>query len=201
MAAAAEAEAAKAAEAISVTIALAAGVPAARARRAALWRAAAARSSDEQLDRLAEAEVAAGGCGSWWGRAADEDLVRSQRCALCGRSLGDKPPVAGVEVEDVLEVDEDGNVMASTHVTVGKATSLLAISPPCGHPLHQLCARAELRRLNLPEPAVDGAALGGSGAAADLDAASERAIRPSGIALLWRCPHEGCSTHLQDQPG
>ena len=201
VAAAAEAEAAEAAEAISVTISLAAGAPAARARRAALWRAAAARSSDAQLDRLAEAEVAAGGCGSWWGRAADEDLVRSQRCALCGRNLGDKPPVAGVEVEDVLEVDEAGNVMASTHVTVGKATSLLAISPPCGHPLHQLCARTQLRRLNLPEPAVDGVALGGSGAAADLDAASERAIRPSGIALLWRCPHEACSTHSQDQQG
>ncbi len=78
--------------------------------------------------------------------------------------------------------------------TVGEATSLLAISPPCGHPLHQLCARVELRCLNMPEPAVDEVAVGSSGAAAGLDAASERAVRPNGIALLWRCPHEGCST-------
>ena len=211
VAAAAEAEAAEAAEAISVTISLAAGAPAATARRAALWRAAAAGSPDEQLDRLAAAEVAAGGCGGWWGRAADEALMRSRRCALCGRSLGDLPPVAGVGY--LLEVDAAGDVIASTSVTVGETTSLLAISPPCGHPLHQLCARAELRRLNMPEPAVgevavggsgpavggsgpavDGVAVRGSGAAADLDAASERAVRPNGIALLWRCPHEGCST-------
>lgn len=130
--------------------------------------------------------------------------MRAGRCALCGRSLGDLPPVAGVGY--LLEVDAAGDVVASTHVTVGEATSLLAISPPCGHPLHQLCARAELRCLNMPEPAVDevavgssgpavdGVAVGSSGAAADLDAASERAVRPSGTALLWRCPHEGCST-------
>ena len=192
VAATAEAEAAEAAEAISVTISLAAGAPAATARRGALWRAAAAGSSDEQLDRLAAAEVAAGGCGAWWGRAAEEALVCSRRCALCGRSLGDLPPVAGVGY--LLEVDAAGDVIASTHVTVGEATSLLAISPPCGHPLHQLCARTELRRLNMPEPAVDGAAVGGSGAVVDLGAASERATRPSGIALLWRCPHQGCST-------
>ena len=62
--AAAEAEAAEEAEAISVTISRAATAPAAAARRAAQWRAAAAGFSDEQLDRLAAAEVSAGGCGA-----------------------------------------------------------------------------------------------------------------------------------------
>ena len=53
--------------------------------------------------------------------------MRAGRCALCGRSLGDLPPVAGVEY--VVDVDAGGDVVASTHVAVGEASSLLARQP------------------------------------------------------------------------
>lgn len=197
-------EEAAAETAMAATMAAAAAAAAASVEAKEDWRAAVARWSDSKLDALATQEPAAGGCGSWWGSAAaEETLGGSSQCALCGERLGELPGVPGVDW--VSEVDANGDIVCCGTVAIGEVVSLLAVSPPCGHAVHQLCARSELRRLNARPGTSDVANSGtptaqvrcpggsvGSGGQDPAFIASFEGPPPYGAALLWRCPCEGC---------
>ena len=206
-----ELEAAAAERAMEATLAAAAAAAAASAEAQRDWRAAVARWPDPRLDALAAQEPAAGGCGSWWGRAAVEGTLGGDKpCALCGGPLDELPGVPGVEW--VQDVDANGDIVCCGMVAVGEVVSLLAISPPCGHAVHQPCARSELRRLNARPlgtsdaagsgqpaaqcPAEECSSSSGRDACRDhgRDVAACLEERPCGAALLWHCPCTGCPT-------
>jgi len=189
-----EREAAAAERQMAATMAAAAAAAAASAEAQQDWRAAAvARLPDPRLDALAAQAPAAGGCGSWWGRAAAEEMLGGDpTCALCSGPLDELPRVPGVEW--VQDVDANGDIICCGTVAVGEMVSLLAVSPPCGHAVHQLCARSELRRLNARPPGTSGVASPGLPEAAQCGPAACLEEPPCGAALLWRCPRAGCPT-------